>query len=136
LQSQHLKQLIYANDQWNKEVYAPTEPRSAKDSEGKDATVEPLAKDLTTRAVEHFLCLFCLNVILVPLRRLQTLILAMAGVFVFVLISYSSYPFESRESFHALLISIFFMISLGRGHRLWPNVRQPPSKPHYNQVRL
>ena len=47
-----------------------------------------------------------------PLRRLQTLILALAGVFVFVLISYSSYPFESRESFHVLLISIFFVISL------------------------
>src|SRR5262249_54019057 len=31
---------------------------------------------------------------------------------IFVLISYSSYPFESRESFHALLISIFFGISL------------------------
>jgi hypothetical protein len=62
--------------------------------------------------VEYFLCLFYLNIILIPLRRLQTLILAMAGVFVFVLISYSSYPFESRESFHALLISIFFVISL------------------------
>ncbi len=104
--------LIYANNQWNKEAYVPTKSDSAKDSEGKDATVEPPAKDLTTRAVEHFLCLFYLNVILVPLRRLQTLILAMAGVFVFVLISYSSYPFESKESFHALLISIFLMISL------------------------
>jgi hypothetical protein len=62
--------------------------------------------------VEHFICLFYLNVILVPLRRLQTLILAMAGVFVLVLLSYSSYPFESRESFHALLICIFFAMSL------------------------
>lgn len=106
--------LIYANEQWKKEAYAPPETKSdsAKDSEGKDAAVEPSARDFTTRAVEHFLCLFYLNVILVPLRRLQTLILAMAGVFVFVLISYGSYPFESRESFHALLISIFFLISL------------------------
>jgi hypothetical protein len=62
--------------------------------------------------VEYFLCLFYLNIILAPLRRLQTLILALAGVFVFVMISYSSYPFESRESFHALLISIFFAISV------------------------
>ena len=37
---------------------------------------------------------------------------ALAGVFVFVLISYSGYSFESRESFHELLISIFFAISL------------------------
>jgi len=106
--------LIYANQQWENEKYVPpaTKSDSAKDSEGKSAVVEPPAKDPTTRAVEHFLCLFYLNVILVPLRRLQTLILAMAGVFVFVLISYSSYPFESKESFHALLISIFFVISL------------------------
>jgi hypothetical protein len=109
--------LIYANQQWKNEKYAPpaTKSDSAKDSEGKPAVVEPPAKDPTTRAVEHFLCLFYLNVILVPLRRLQTLILAMAGVFVFVLISYSSYPFESKESFHALLISIFFVISLAVG---------------------
>jgi hypothetical protein len=106
--------LIYANQQWKLESYAPpaTKSESAKDSGGKDTPAEPPANDPTTRAVEHFLCLFYLNVILVPLRRLQTLILAMAGVFVFVLISYSSYPFESRESFHALLISIFFVISL------------------------
>ncbi len=106
--------LIYANQEWTKETYAPapTEPDSAKDAESKDAAVETQPKDLTTRAVEHFLCLFYLNIILVPLRRLQTLILAMAGVFVLVLISYSSYPFESRESFHVLLISIFFLISL------------------------
>jgi len=51
----------------------------------------------------------------VPLRRLQTLILTMAGIFVFVLLSYSSYPFESRESFHALLIVIFFTMSLAVG---------------------
>jgi hypothetical protein len=99
--------LIYANQAWNKETYVP--PATASD--GK-APVEPPAKDLTLRAIERFLCLFYVNVILVPLRRLQTLILAMAGVFVSVLISYSSYPFESRESFHVLLISIFFVISL------------------------
>jgi hypothetical protein len=106
--------LIYANKQWKQEAYVPpaTKSDSEKDSEGKPAAVELQAIDLTTRAIEHFLCLFYLNVILIPLRRLQTLILAMAGVFVFVLISYSSYPFESRESFHVLLISIFFVISL------------------------
>ena len=105
------KALIYASEQWKKELYAP--PATKPDtSDGDTAATEPPAKEPTLRAVEHFLCLFYLNVILVPLRRLQTLILGMAGVFVFVLISYSSYPFESRESFHALLISIFFVISL------------------------
>jgi hypothetical protein len=100
--------LIYANQQWKEEQYVPPAPQS----DGKGAPVEPPAKDATLRAIEHFLCLFYVNIILVPLRRLQTLILAMAGVFVFVLLSYSSYPFESRESFHVLLISIFFVISL------------------------
>jgi hypothetical protein len=106
--------LIYANQKWRLEPYSPPGVKSdlAKDSEHKEALVDPPAEDPATRAVEHFLCLFYLNIILVPLRRLQTLILAMAGVFVFVLISYSSYPFESRESFHVLLISIFFVISL------------------------
>jgi len=101
--------LIYSTDQWKTEDYVPPPTNKEQD---RDPTVEPPAKNPTTRAVERFLCLFYLDIILVPLRRLQTLILAMAGVFVFVLVSYSSYPFESRESFHVLLIFIFFAISL------------------------
>jgi len=106
--------LIYASKQWKQETYAPplAQADAAKGSDDKNSTMEAPAGDPTTRAIERFLCLFYVNVILVPLRRLQTLILALAGAFVFVLISYSSYPFESRESFHVLLISIFFVISL------------------------
>jgi hypothetical protein len=105
--------LTYANEQWTKEPYAPpAETSDSKDSDSARTPFEPPTEALTLRAVEHYLCLFYLNIILVPLRRLQTLILALAGVFIFVLVSYSSYPFESRESFHALLISIFFGISL------------------------
>jgi hypothetical protein len=107
--------LVYARDQWKTEAYKPqTTANSEIGSKDKSAALA-VASDPKTRAVEHFLCLFYMNVILVPLRRLQTLILAMAGVFVFVLLSYSSYPFESRESFHALLISIFFAMSLAVG---------------------
>jgi hypothetical protein len=114
--------LMYANGQWKHEKYEQPSTKDQDKGDGKDkdkdedkkkeVTPEPPAADPAIRAVEYFLCLFYLNIILIPLRRLQTLILAMAGVFVFVLISYSSYPFESRESFHALLISIFFAISL------------------------
>jgi hypothetical protein len=105
--------LIYANEQWQKEPYKSVLQDSyAKNSKDDKKPTEPAAEDRKLGAVEYFLCLFYLNIILVPLRRLQTLILALAGVFIFVLMAYSSYPFESRESFHALLISIFFGISL------------------------
>ena len=122
--------LIFANKKWNEEGLAPLEPMkkdAANEKDGgskgdddvhdnvsydKPPQPESPARDRCTRRMEHFLCLFYLNTILVPLRRLQTLILAMAGVFVFVLLSYSNYPFESRESFHVLLISVFFVISL------------------------
>jgi len=99
--------LILASQQWKQQSYSP--PVSSGDDK---QAIEPPAADPTLRAIEHFLCLFYVNVIMIPLRRLQTLILAMAGVFVFVLLSYSSYPFESRESFHVLLISVFFALSL------------------------
>jgi hypothetical protein len=99
--------LIFASDRWKREDCGP-----AQKSASPEGPAEPQTNDPVLRAIERFLCLFYLNAILVPLRRLQTLILALAGVFVFVLISYSSYPFESRESFHVLLISIFFGISL------------------------
>lgn len=109
--------LLASSREWKHEpfVAAPAEKGNAKDG-GKDADKTPAvdapAANVTLRAMERFLCLFYLSIILVPLRRLQTLILALAGVFVFVLLSYSSYPFESRESFHALLICIFFGISI------------------------
>ena len=115
--------LIQAASNWKTEERAGAEatPKSGDTAEPesgnekttpKNAPLNPKLPNKETRALERFLCLFYLNVILVPLRRLQTIILALAGVFVFVLMSYSSYPFESRESFHVLLISIFFAISL------------------------
>ncbi|HEY1677362.1 MAG TPA: hypothetical protein VGG04_06645 [Candidatus Sulfotelmatobacter sp.] len=103
--------LVYASEKWRREPFSPPEDSSDKDDDKRGPSERP-ATNPTLRAVEYFLCLFYLNVIIVPLRRLQTLILALAGVFVFVLLSYSSYPFESRESFHALLITILFAISL------------------------
>lgn len=103
--------LVFVSRKWKQECYEPPKESDRSDDSDKPAPVVP-ANDPQTRTVEHFICLFYLNVILVPLRRLQTLILAMAGVFVFVLLSYSSYPFESRESFHARLICIFFAMSL------------------------
>jgi hypothetical protein len=110
--------LIQANSSWKAEE-AVSAKGDADCAKAETAAKKPVPETKTpspdTRKLERFLCLFYLNVILVPLRRLQTLILALAGVFVFVLMSYSSYPFESRESFHGLLISIFFAISLGVG---------------------
>jgi len=112
--------LIQVTSEWKNEQHAAvgTKPEyqaklledDKRSNDIPDSTTP--APGSKTCVLEHFLCLFYLNVILVPLRRLQTLILALAGVFVFVLMSYSSYPFESRESFHGLLISIFFGISL------------------------
>jgi hypothetical protein len=101
--------LIYASRQWRMETFSPSANSMAP---GERPSVEPRASDTTLHAIEHFLCLFYLNIILVPLRRLQTLIFAMAGVFVLVMISYGSYPFESRESFHAFLICTFFAMSI------------------------
>jgi hypothetical protein len=102
-----------ANDQVKPQSSDEAKPESRDENPGpKNVPLNPKTPSKETRALERFLCLFYLNVILVPLRRLQTIILALAGVFVFVLMSYSSYPFESRESFHVLLISIFFAISL------------------------
>jgi hypothetical protein len=103
--------LLYSTLQSRREPSTLAAP-DPKDPANNRVPDQSPSTDPALRAVEYFLCLFYLNIILVPLRRLQTLILALAGVFVFVMISYSSYPFESRESFHALLISIFFAISL------------------------
>jgi hypothetical protein len=105
--------LIFSNAGWKREDDELLRKRDgAKESDASNALIEPQATDPVLRSIDRFLYLFYLNIVLAPLRRLQTLILALAGVFVFVLMSYSSYPFESRESFHVLLISIFCIISV------------------------
>jgi hypothetical protein len=77
-------------------------------------TCEPIPCPLTACA-ERFVCLFFLAYILVILQRIQTLVLSTAGVFIFILMSVNSYPFEPHLRIRTLLIALFFLIIVSVG---------------------
>ena len=64
----------------------------------------------TTQLAEQFVCLFYLNFILSVIFRMRTLVMSAAGIYVFALFSFSSYPFEPRSSFHVLMIVLFLLV--------------------------
>jgi hypothetical protein len=64
----------------------------------------------SNRTAEDFLCLFYFNFISAVFMSMRSLTMMIAGVYVFVLLSFGSYPFEPRLSFRILAFFIFIMI--------------------------
>ncbi len=107
--------LIYLSAKWSSERCANAaelqeeQKRECDAPEGSKKPCEPIPCPLTACA-ERFVCLFFLAYILVILQRIQTLVLSSAGVFIFILMSVNSYPFEPHLRLRSLLIALFFLI--------------------------
>ena len=101
--------LEYLATKWKEEEYTPEAEASsqAPAAEGEEKIPK---MDARTAGAERFVCLFFLNYILVVLRRVQTIILSIAGVFVFILMALNSYPFEPHLTLRTMLIFLFFLI--------------------------
>jgi hypothetical protein len=97
--------------QWQTETQSEfTSPGSQQDGDkqkGKEATtnLEPL-----TRLAEHFLCLAQFNFILSVLMCMRTLVMTVGGMFVFILLSVNSYPFEPKQTLRTLMVLLFLVI--------------------------
>ena len=75
------------------------------------------------RLAEDFVCLFYFNFISSVFTRMRSLVLTISGLYVFILLSFSSYPFEPSSSFHTamffllLLIAVVVGIVYGQAHK-------------------
>ena len=65
---------------------------------------------LKVRLAEDFVCRFYFNFIVSVFARIRALILTVAGLYVFLLLSFGSYPFEPASSFHTAMIFVFVLI--------------------------
>jgi hypothetical protein len=102
--------LIYLTLRWNREK-CPSD-----DEKGADAKNEPDAIPCpVTACTERFVCLFFVAYILVILQRIQSLVLAIAGVFLLILISINSYPFEPHLRLRSILVVFFLTILVSVG---------------------
>jgi hypothetical protein len=102
--------LQYLNERWPQDKQAalfptPAPPETDHQNQQPEQTEE-------TKQAEQFVCLTFLNFILTVIFRIQKLIVTIAGLLVFLLLSFSAYPFEPRLAFHAIM-ALLFVISLG-----------------------
>jgi hypothetical protein len=59
---------------------------------------------------EDFVCQVYLSFILSVIQRMRTLVMTVGGMFVFTLLSFSSYPFAGKSYFHSLMVGLFVII--------------------------
>jgi len=101
--------LRYVYDEWQEEGQIRSDPEWQQMSkEMKKGFLRQ--KSLAKHAAEDFLCLFYFNFISAVFMSMRSLIMMVAGMFVFVLLSFTSYPFEPRLSFRILMVCLFALI--------------------------
>jgi hypothetical protein len=64
-----------------------------------------------TQMAEQFVCLVYVNFILMVLTRMRTLVMTVAGMFVFLVLSISSYPFEPKQALRSLMVLLLVIIA-------------------------
>lgn len=100
-----LKYLLF---KWNEE----TRPDPYENGVVSDKTQDPPkpTESLEVQLAEEFVCLFYLNFILCVVLRMRTLVMCAIGIYVLSLLSFSSYPFEPKHTFDALMILLFLFL--------------------------
>jgi len=71
---------------------------------------EEVRKDLGYRACEQFVCLVYVNFLMAMITRIRTLIVAIGGMYVLILIGANQYPFEPKAPLQLLLIVLLVFI--------------------------
>jgi hypothetical protein len=91
--------LLFLSRQWQRE----------RQSEFKHPN-QGNSRDRDTEQAEHFVCLAYVNFILSILMRMRTLVMTVGGLFVFILLSVNSYPFEPKQTLRTLMVILFLII--------------------------
>jgi hypothetical protein len=94
--------LTYLADRWQHETEEPIRRRGPETPE-----------ELKVRACERFVSLVYVSFLLVVLARMRTLIVAIGGMYILILLGMTLYPFEPRPSTQAFLAaSLVFIVTV------------------------
>jgi hypothetical protein len=96
-------------------------PRWDAETVGSDKRPEPpepttgcrLEKTMlsqSTELAEEFVCLFYYNFICAIFLRLRSILMSVAGMFVLLVLSFSSYPFAPKTSYHTVMTFVLILI--------------------------
>jgi len=101
--------LQYLRLEWDRE------PRPVWDAERMARAAEYKPSDdveIEVRLAEDFASLFYFNFICSVFTRMRALVLSIVGMYVFVLLSFSSYPFEPSSTFHSAMVFLLILITV------------------------
>lgn len=97
------------NYQWSLEKQSVFDMEGATGEKSETGSKEDDVP-LPVRLAEDFACLFYFNFISSVFTRMRALLLTIAGLYVFILLSFSSYPFEPSSAFHTAMIFLLIFI--------------------------
>jgi hypothetical protein len=98
--------LVYLAGRWKDEKPEP------KRRAGKETPADPQAQmeEVKTQASERFVSLVYVSFLLVVLARMRTLIVAISGMYILILLALTLYPFEPRPSIQIYLVATLVFI--------------------------
>jgi hypothetical protein len=103
------KALLFLSPRWDAETVAPKErPEPAEPV--TEFRFQKTSLSQSTQIAEEFVCLFYYNFIASIFLRMRTLLMSVAGMFVFLVLSFNSYPFEPQTSGQTLMVFVFILI--------------------------
>ncbi len=94
---------------WEDEGLILSEVASGEDSK-KDKDKDSPDLSLSTRLAERFVALVYLNFILSVILRMRTLTITVAGLYICLLLSVNSYPFEPRIALRSVAILMLIVV--------------------------
>jgi hypothetical protein len=99
--------LQYLRNEWDGET------RHAWDAECMARAKDEYKDDVDppVQLAEDFASLFYFNFICSVFTRMRALVLAIVGMYVFILLSFSSYPFEPNSTFHLAMSFLLILIT-------------------------
>jgi len=101
--------LLYLTNRWSKETPIPAHlPESPEPVTESRFTRDVLPQ--STLTAENFVCLFYFNFLSSIFLRLRSLLMSVAGMFVFLVLSFNCYPFEPKSTYHLLMVFVFLVI--------------------------
>jgi hypothetical protein len=103
------KVLLFLSPRWDAETIAPkVRPEPAEPV--TEFRFQKTSLPESTQIAEDFVCLFYYNFIASIFLRLRTLLMSVAGIYVFLVLSFNSYPFEPQSSWQILMVFVFILI--------------------------
>jgi len=101
--------LLFLLPRWDAET-VPSKVRPEPPEPVTEFRFHKTSPPQSTQIAEEFVCLFYYNFIASIFLRLRTLLMSVVGMFVFLVLSFNSYPFEPQTSCQTLMIFVFVLI--------------------------